>query len=213
MSDDPNLNLGVGGGQPPFLQRGPSLEEEEKAMRKGNTGVLIGGAIAALIAVLGLGFVLLSGEDGGEYSAIGQQINGMKTEHFDGFRTCALPGEQLSSLRSDQDLRYAITKRARSNPRRYAEHVRADCMVKLNEHRPALRELIPPPDLADQLASLETAIEDLRVGWTEYLGEIEGAESYEEDSYRAEMNKIAKGWYDYKNVHSGLNDAIREKIQ
>ncbi|MEQ9073347.1 MAG: hypothetical protein RLP09_05780, partial [Sandaracinaceae bacterium] len=92
MSDDPNLNLGVGGGQPPFLQRGPSLEEEEKAMRKGNTGVLIGGAVAALLAVVGLAVLLLSGDDGGEYRAIGQQINGMKTEHFDGFWTCALPG-------------------------------------------------------------------------------------------------------------------------
>ena len=61
--------------------------------------------------------------------------------------------------------------------------------------------------------SLETALNDLRTGWTEYLGEIESAEGYEEDTYRTEMNKIAKGWYDYRNVHGDLNDAIREKIQ
>jgi hypothetical protein len=210
---DPNLNLGVGGGGQPPLGGGPSLEDDEKALKKGNTGVLVGGIVAAVAVTIGLGFLLLSGEGGDEYGAIGRQINGMKQEHFDAFWSCALPNEQLSNLRSDQDLRYAITKRARSNPGRYAQHVREQCLVKLNEHEPRLRQLIAPEDLQDQLADLTTALNDLRGGWNEYVDELDDVEGpYDEEAFGSHMNKIAKGWYDYKHAHNQLNSTIREHI-
>lgn len=208
---DPNLNLGVGGGQSP-LGRGPSLQDDEKALKKGNTGILVGGAVAAVLVLVGLGALLMQGGEGDQYGAIGQQINGMKTEHFDAFWSCALPGEQIRGLRSDQDLRYAITKRARPNPSRYGTHVREQCLVKLNEHEPRLRQLIAPEDLQEQLGALSTALQDLRGGWDDYIAALEQAESYDEQAHAAQMNDIAKGWYDYKRAHGQLNDAIREQV-
>ncbi|HJL14725.1 MAG TPA: hypothetical protein RMH99_03660 [Sandaracinaceae bacterium LLY-WYZ-13_1] len=209
---DPNLNMGVGGGQPPFGP-GPSLEEDEKALKKGRTGVLVAGILAAVAVTGGLMFVLMSGEGGDEYGAIGRQINGMKQEHFDAFWSCALPNEQLSNLRSDQDLRYAITKRAQTNPGRYAQHVREQCLVKLNEHEPRLQQLIAPEDLQGQLDDLSGALSDLRGGWNEYVEQLDQHEgAYEEGEYTAQLNKIAKGWYDYKHAHNQLNSTIREHL-
>lgn len=209
---DPNLNLGMGGGLPPF-GGGPSLEEEEKALNKGRTAALVGGVSAAVVVTVGLGFLLLSGEDGGEYGAIGQQINGMKQEHFDAFWICALPDESLSRLRSDQDLRYAISKRARTNPGRYAQHVREQCLVRLNEHGPRLDQLLPPEDLRGRIAELNAALDGLRAGWTEYIEELDDLDGpYDEDALGPAMNKIAKGWYDYKRAHNELNSTIRDHL-
>jgi hypothetical protein len=209
---DPDLNLGVGGGPPP-LGGGPSLEEDEKALKKGRTGVLVGGVLAAVAATAGLVFLLVSGDDGEAYGAVGRQINGMKQEHFDAFWACALPNERLSDLRSDQDLRHAIEERARTAPGRYARHVREQCLVKLSEHEPRLQELVPPEDLQGQLAELSTALGDLRAGWDGYLDELDDVEgTYDEEAFGPHLHDIAKGWYDYRHAHNQLNASIRERI-
>ena len=209
---DPNLNLGVGGGQPP-LGAGPSLLDEERALKKGNKGPLIVGLLAAIGVVFGLGFVLLQGGDDDPYGAIGQQINRMKTENFNGFWACALPNERLDDVQTNGDLREAITKRARSSPQRYAEHVRSQCIVKLAEHRPQLRELIAPEDLHAQLTDLESALDALNDGWDEYLRELERQSEYDEAALRPPIGKIAKGWYDYRVAFNGLNDTIRPHVE
>ena len=197
------------------LGRGPSLADEEKALKSGNTGVLVAGVIAAVLVTGGIGAVLVmnGGDDTEAYSAIGRRINGMKQEHFDGFWTCALPGQQLSQLSSDQDLRRAINERANRSPSRYADLVRSECMVKLTEHEPGLRELIPPEDLAAQLGDLTTALVDLRGAWNDYIRDLSQAQDgYDEDAFSGQVSKIAKGWYDYKHAYSEINDTIREHI-
>lgn len=209
---DPNLNLGLGGGQPP-LGGGPSLQDDEKALKKGSSGPLIIGVIAAVAAVGGLGFILLQGNDGDEYGAIGQQINGMKQQHFDGFWACALPNEPLDGLRTNRDLSDAIHKRARPNPPRYGAHVREQCLVKLGEHRSGLRNLIAPEDLHSQLDELQGALEALDEGWDAYLRQLDQSqEGYDRDAAGPRISKIAKGWYDYRNAHGALNDSIREHL-
>ncbi|MCB9594361.1 MAG: hypothetical protein H6719_16640 [Sandaracinaceae bacterium] len=209
---DPNLNLGVGGGQPP-LGGGPSLQDEEAALKKGNTLPLVLGLVAALAVVIGIAAVLLSGDDTEQYSVIGRQINGMKQEHFDSFWGCALPNQPLETLRTNQDLSAAITKRASRSPTRYGEHVRTKCLVKLTEHGPELRQLIPPEDLTTQLDALQTAITELNDGWNGYLDQLDHSqEGYDEDAAAPHISKIAKGWYDYRNAHGELNDTIRERI-
>lgn len=208
---DPNLNLGIGGGQPPL---GPSYEDDEKALKKGNTLVLVLGAVAALVVGGGLMVLLLSGEDSEPYEAIGRQVNGMKTEHFDGFWACALPGMQLDDLRSDQDLRREIQERAERRPNAYARHVREECIVKLNEHEPRLRQLLPPSDLSGQLESLTTSLNELRAGWNGYVDELSRAEDgYDEDTMAPHVSKIAKGWYDYRSAHGEINTAIRGHLE
>ncbi len=208
---DPNLNLGIGGGQPP-LGGGPSLQDEEKALKKGNAGPLVIGLIAAILVVVGLGFVLLSGDDNDQYGVIGSQINGMKQEHFDSFWGCALPNQQLRDLRTNTDLREAITERARRRPQAYAEHVRSKCIVKLTEHQPRLRELIAPEDLHAQLDELQTALTELNEGWDTYLRQLDQTEEYDERAAAPNISKIAKGWYDYRTAHGALNDSIRERL-
>ncbi len=209
---DPNLNLGVGGGQPP-LGGGPSLHDEEAALKKGNTLPLILGIIAAVAVVAGLGVVLLSGDDDEPYSNIGRQINGMKQEHFDQFWHCALPNQPPDSLRTNQDLSAAITKRAERSPTAYAAHVRTKCLVKLTEHGPNLRQLIPPEDLHDQLDALQDALTQLTDGWNGYLEQLDRSqEGYDEGAAAPHISKIAKGWYDYRNAHGALNDTIRERL-
>lgn len=217
MSDDPNLNQGVGGGQPP-LGRGPSLADEEAALKKGNTGVLVAGIVAAVLVAGGLGFVLLQsgGDDREAYGAIGRQINGMKQEHFDGFWSCALPGQQLDRLSSDQDLRRAINERAGRSPSRYASLVREQCIVKLNEHEPGLRALIPPEDLGEQLDDLTGSLVELRNAWNDYVSALEQGnheEGYDEEAYAEHLTKIAKGWYDYKLAYGEVNDTIRGHLE
>lgn len=207
MSDDPNFSLG--GGPPPFSP-GPSLEDDEKALKKGNTMVMVLGLGAALLVTVVLGVILLSGDDTEPYEAIGRQVNGMKQEHFDGFWSCALPGGRLDELRNDQDVRYALNKRAVRGPSAYAQLVREQCLVKLNEHEQPLRQLLPPEDLAQEVAALTTALNDLRGGWNEYLDALSRAEGgYDEEAMAPQLNKIAKGWYDYKHAHGEINTVIR----
>jgi len=213
MSDDDDL--GVGGGNQPPLGGGTSLADDEKALKKGNTGPLVIGLLAAIAVVAGLGYVLLQqGDDDGEqYRTIGRAINGMKQEHFDSFWACALPGQRLELLRSDNDLRAAINSRASRAPQRYAALLRGECLAKLAEHGPRVRELIAPEDLHDQLEALTTSITDLNAGWAEYVTHLEHVtEAYDEAAEASTINKIAKGWYDYRNAHNGLNVSIREHL-
>lgn len=204
---DPNPNLG-----PPSPLGGGSLDDDEKALKKGNTAVLVIGIVAGLAVVAGLVVLLMNEEPTDQFRTIGQQVNGMKSEHFDGFWTCALPNERLDRLRSDQDLRQAITKRASPAPQRYAQHVRQQCLVKLNEHEAPLRSLIAPPDLQGQLSELTEALGSLRAGWGDYLDYLDRTETYDESAAAPRVSTIAKGWYDYKHAHSQINSTIRERL-
>lgn len=202
---EPNLNLG------PPLGGGPSLDDDEKALKKGNTWVLVAAVAAGLVVIAGVIYVL-AGEQPDQYGTIGRQINGMKSEHFDAFWACSLPGERLEGLRSDQDLRYAINKRAVTSPARYAQHIRQDCLVKLNEHEAPLQALIAPEDLSGQLRDLGTSLDSLRSGWNDYLDYLDHTETYDEEEASPHLGKIAKGWYDYKHAHNEINSTIRAHL-
>jgi hypothetical protein len=205
---DPNLNLGIGGGQPPL---GPpsSLEDDEKAMKKGRGLVLAVGIILAVLVAIGLVLVLMNVGQQDPYGTIGRQVNLMKRDRFDHFWRCALPEQPLERLRSDADLREAINVRASRNPARYAQMIRGQCMVDLNEHDDP-SSLLPPEDLRGQLTALSTALRDLRLGWEEYLVTIERIEGeYDADALDPQLDKVARGWFDYRTAHKAVNDSIR----
>ena len=207
MSDDPNPNLG-----PPQIVRGATLEEDEKALKKGNTWVLVVASLAALVVGAGI-LLLLAREDPNEqYRTIGQRVNGMKAQYFDGFWACALPNERLDNLGSDQDLRRAITERARARPAAYAQHVRQQCLAKLTEHQPKLTELIPPQDLIEPLAALTAALGGLKAAWDAYGEHLDRVETYDEAAAASLLTAIARGWYDYKRAHGDINNVIREHL-
>ena len=190
---------------------GPSLEQEEKALRSGRGKMVAGMAVAVLAAVAGLvWFVSASGPS--EYGQLGRQINGMRAEHFDAFWACALPREDLRDIRNDQQLRAEIAERA-VQPRAYATHVRTQCMVHLDEHLPPLAALILPEDLDPPVQSLRAAIEAQRTAWgafLEHLDRVEGG--FDAEAADAQLGAIARGWYDYKVAHGQVNDVIRAHV-
>jgi hypothetical protein len=203
---------GQGGGFTPLTPiGGPSLEDDEKAFRSGRGRMIAGMLVAVLAAAGGLAwFVTSSGPN--EYGQLGRQINGMRGAHFDAFWGCVLPRQDLRNLRNNQQLVSGITERARP-PRVYAQHVRGQCMVLLDEHVPALDALIVPEDLAPGVAQLRAAIEAQREGWRALLGRMDAAEgSFDADAAAAELTAITRGWHDYKVAHGGLNDVIRTHV-
>lgn len=204
---DPNPNLG-----PPSPLGGGSLDADEKALKKGNTTVLVAGAAAAVAVMVGVVALLFNEQPTEQYERIGREVNRLKSANFDGFWVCALPGQRLDGLRSDQDLRQAIGERVSRGPQRYAQHVRQQCMVKLDEHQAPLDGLIAPPDLQNEIERLGTALADLRAGWADYLEHLAQTETYDEAADAPRVNKIAKGWYDYKHAHGAINAAIRERL-
>ncbi|AKF09283.1 hypothetical protein [Sandaracinus amylolyticus] len=190
---------------------GPSLEQEEKALRSGRGRMLAAMIVAVLAAGAGFAwFVSSSGPS--EYGQLGRQINGMRAEHFDAFWACALPREDLRDLRNDQQLRSEIAERA-AQPRAYAQHVRGQCMVHLDEHLPPLDALILPDDLQPGVRDLRTAVEAQRSAWSAFLARLDQTEGgFVAEDAEDELTAIARGWYEYKVAHSAINDVLRAHI-
>ncbi|MEM9187681.1 MAG: hypothetical protein AAGF12_00795 [Myxococcota bacterium] len=213
---DADDNLGVGGGLPPLSPlRGPSLEDDEKAMKKGK-GVMLAAMLAAL-AVPIIGVVLYLALSGGDeqYRTLGRNVNGLHDQSFKAFWGCSLRGANLEEIRSNTDLSAQINTRAGNGRGRYAQHVRDECMPMLEEIEPALSQLIPPEEMRSQVQELGRATGELRSGWSGFVAHLEGLEEdpYDEREAREHVNNIAKGWYDYRRSHKALNDAIRERIE
>lgn len=201
-----------GGGFTPLTPiGGPSLEQEEKALRSGRGKMLAGMIAAVLAAAAGLAwFVSTSGPS--EYGQLGRQINGMRGEHFDAFWACALPREDLRDLRSNEQLVAEVAERA-AQPRAYAAHVRTQCMVHLDEHLAPLDALILPDDLQPAVQSLRAAVEAQRSAWQaflQYLDRVEGG--FDAEDAQAQLGAIARGWYDYKVAHGQINDVLRSHV-
>lgn len=208
MTDD---GQGGGGLSPLTPIGGPSLEQEEKALRRGRGRMLAGMVAAVLAAVGGLAwFVSSSGPS--EYGQLGRQINGMRAQHFDAFWACALPREDLRNLRNDQQLRAEIAERA-AQPHAYAVHVRTQCMVLLDEHLPPLDALILPEDLRVPVEALRAAVEAQRAAWQAFLQHLDRVEGgFDAEDADQELGAIARGWYDYKVAHGRINDVIRSHV-
>lgn len=210
---DPNDNLGLGGGQPPMSPLGgPSLEAEEKAMRKGK-GRMLAAMILAVVAALALAILFLaSGGEAEAYRTFGRNINGLKQEHFDQFWGCALRGENVSDITDNAALMSQIDRRALQGGDRYVAQVRDECLGKLGDLRPKLVALIPPEGMAQDVDQLAEATSQLQSAWSNFISHVETAESYSSEAAEAPITQIARGWYDFKRIHSGLNSKIREKI-
>lgn len=210
---DANENLGVGGGRPPMSPLGgPSLDAEEKAMRKGK-GRMLAGMIAAVVAAVVLAVVFLaSGGEAEAYRQFGRNVNGLKQEHFDQFWGCALRGENLADINDNEALMAQIDLRGVQGSKRYVAHVRDDCMENLAELRSKLDALIPPEDMQGDVNELAEATSQLRSAWSNFIAHVDSAETYDSDAAREPITQIARGWYDFRRVHAQINSTIREKI-
>ncbi len=189
----------------------PSLEEEEKALRSGRGRMALAMVVAVLAAIGGIAWFVGS-QQPSEYSQIGRQINRLRAEHFDAFYGCALPRADLRDIRNDQQLRAAIAERA-ARPRAYAEHIRAECIVRFEEHVSPLSTLIVPEELTAPVGQLQSALDAQRAAWTRFIGFLETAEgAFDTEAADEHLSAIARGWYDYKVAHGAINDIVRTHI-
>ncbi len=204
MSDDLQL-----GGAPP-LGPGPSLEDEEKAMKSGKGGLIaiLGGIV--VLAVGGLAF-MMSGGDAEAYETLGQNVNGAKRELFDGFWGCVFQGD--TDPANNTELASELHQRAARGSERFAEYVRRSCLPKLTELETRLRALIPPEDMVQSVNELIAATETMKGGWSDYVAYVEALEGpYDETTAADKVSTIARGWFEFKSTIGAINRAVREKI-
>lgn len=205
---------GGGGGFTPLTPLGgPSLEEEERAMKAGRGRMIVAMIAAVLAAVAGLAW-FVARQQPNPYGALGRAINGMRGEHFDAFWACALPRADLRDIdRADQLIREIATRSA--TPRAYAQHVRTECMVRLDEHVAPMSQLIIPDDLRESYEQMRTALEALRTAWgryLEHLERLEGPFDADDEAIAGLLTAIARGWHDYKVAHIAINNTIRSHV-
>lgn len=212
MASDPNDNLGVGGGMPPMSPLGgPSLEAEEKAMRKGKGRMLAGMIVAGLVAVSLLVVFMASGGENEAYSNFGQNINRVKGT-FDQFWGCSLRGVNLRDITDNAALQAQIERRAQQGGARYAAQVREQCIEQLGTLRPELDALIPPEDMQADVNALAEASSQLRSAWVNFIAYLETDEGYDPETAHEPITNIARAWYDWKRIHSQINANVREKL-
>lgn len=215
MTEQPST-FGSGMGMTPLGgapgQGGPSLEEEERAMKRGRGRMMAAMIGSVLLAAAALAW-FIARQQPNEYGQLGRQINGMRQEHFDVFWACALPREDLRDLQRAEQLIAEIAERA-ATPRAYAQHVREQCLVRLDEHLAPLAALIVPDDLREGVAQLQAAIEAQRTAWRAFLGHLAQIDRFdaEDETTRTMLTAIARGWYDYKVAHNALNGVIRRHL-
>jgi hypothetical protein len=208
MAEDPQQ----GGFAPLPPVGGPSLEEEERAMKSGRGRMLVAGAAAVIAAIAALGwFMSSSGQS--EYGQVGQQVNGMRSQYFDAFWSCALPREDVRDVDTADELKAAIARFSANAG--YSRIIRTDCLVHLDEHRAPLNALIAPPELSAPIAELSTALAAMRTAWDEYLAYLDRPDAtFDAADPEADrlLTAVVRGWFDYRVAFGHVNDAVREHL-
>ena len=189
-----------------------SLDDDARAMKSGKGGMIAGAAAVGLL-VLGGGAWLAFGGTPDVYGPAGREINGLRQSHFDAFWGCALPRADLRDIAGAEALLDAIDERAQ-RPQAYAEHVRGECMVHLDEHLPPLTLLEVPEDMRPEVEHLRASVEEQRTAWRALLEHLDRAESFDrEDAETGRLlTAVAHGWFEYKRAHGALNTTVRAHI-
>lgn len=210
--DDPQ-NPGGWAPLPPIsANRGPSLEEEERAMRSGRGRMLVF-ASSIVVAALGGLVYYLANAGPSAHRMVSRQVNGMRAENFDSFWACALPRADPRDIRNNEQLTAAIHERARFDPSGYAQLVRSQCMAHLNDHVQPLDALLPPDEMRESVEALRAALRSLIDGWNAFLahlGSLTGPYDPESDEASRLVTSIARGWFDYKIAVGRINEIARE---
>jgi len=212
---DPSDNLGVGGEAPPSSPLGgASLEDEEKAMRKGKGRMMVGMIVAVLLAIGAIVLVMISGGQDEAYSNWGRHINGVRLAHFDAFWGCTLQGANLADIRDNTELLRQIDVRATQGGARYATHVQETCMPKLAGLEARLDLKAPPDDMVTDVREIKDAAAALRSNWSDLVSQLarRSEDTFDEAAARTSVNNIAKAWYDYRRIHSRMNSKVREHL-
>jgi hypothetical protein len=196
------------------LRQGPTLSEDEAAMRKGRGRMIVG--MVSIVVVIIVGSFLLLREDDEKYAygEIGKTVNGIKNEYFDGFWGCALKGVNLRDIKSNDALVAQIDRRATQAAVAFVRVLRQDCIDKLEKMQTKLEVLIPPEGVTKEVKEMTEATSKLRSAWSAFISYMDDPKSdYDEATARPKIIEITRGWYDYKKAHTSFNKAIKAKIE
>jgi hypothetical protein len=185
--------------------------DDAKAFNKGK-GRTLAAMIAMLLVALAALAWYLSQDQGDPYGEVGKQVNGLKSQYFDGFLVCALPGTRLSELKSDADLRVQLHQRGRAGSR-YAAHLRDKCSAPLRELGTRLRALLPPSEAAPAIKAMADAAANVNAGVDGFAGHLDALPgAYDEAAAEPETDGIVRGWYEFKKAHAEFNQLVRTKL-
>lgn len=197
----------------PIALEGSGIDEEAAAMNKGK-----GKMILAVVAVLALGGVasvwLMSGVDETRaYGDAGAALKQIEKTGFDRFWGCALEGVDLRNLESRADLVYQVQTRSAQGGIRYARKVNIQCLEALDETRSSIELLSVPAELEPQARTMKEALAGLHGAWQKYIEYITSSSSkFDEAEARPHLNRIAEGWYQFRQGHKEATRLIRERI-
>jgi len=204
MSESPNF------GSADRADAGAALEEA-KAFNKGKGGLLavMLGLLAAALG--GFAFYLIQDQPN-PYAELGKQVNGLRSTEFDGFWNCALPGTKPADIKNNEALSDELHNRGAAGAR-YATHLQSKCSPPLRELSTRLRALLPPDEAAPLLKAMADAATKIDVGVGAYAGHLQNLDGpYDRDAASAEVEGMARGWYDFRTAHAQLNKLVKAKL-
>lgn len=192
------------------------LDVDEGSLDKGKGRMLAAMGFAVAAALVALALYLTSGGES-PHATFGQEVNGLDREHFAGFWGCVVQGYDLSRIKSDQDLRQQVHKRAAQGRARFGAYVRDDCLPRLAKLEPGLAAVIPPQDeeLTDAVRGMGDAVTELRGGFSDFIAHLDGLEDdepYDREAASGPVGRIARAWYDYRVARGDLNARLREVL-
>jgi hypothetical protein len=191
-----------------------AIADAEEAMRKGRRGPLIGMIVVGVVVLVGVVFLLGSGDEARVYGEMGKTINGLKQAKFDGFWACALPGTNLKNVRSNSDLVSQINVRASEKGRAFGAHVRDKCVQTLDGVAPHLDTLIVPDDLKADVAAMRKAVDDLRSAWSSFVRYLDNPELvYAFEDAEPRIVEITRAWFEFKKAHAAFNKTLKAKLK
>ena len=190
-----------------------SFSEDEAALKRGKGGVF---GVLAFIFVAGgllLYYLMGDGDDTRVYRDLGKQLNGLKQAHFDQFWGCALPGANLSLIKTNTDLAAQLEGRASERGQAYALHLRDKCARRLTEIEPTLDTLITPDDLKAPVSEMKAATSKLRSGVGGLVSYLDDAElKYDSAAAAGYIENITRGWFEFRKASADLNKVLKARL-
>lgn len=183
---------------------------DARAFNKGKGRFLAVGALLCVVAAAAFVWFVLD-EQPDPYRTLGKHVNGLKSRHFDAFWGCALPGKQLSEIKSDTDLRGEIEVRAVAGAR-YGADLRA-CAASLAELSVNLKALLPPHDAQPFVRDMAEGARKMEVSVIAFSDYLDASEAEHEGANRARASDVlVRGWYEFRKAHADLNLLLRTHL-
>jgi hypothetical protein len=177
-------------------------------------GVLWGLVAAAACALLGMWLWVSHNDQARVYGELGRKLNGVRQSEFDAFWQCVLEDVDVNALRSNAELLHWLRSSLESGGPEYAVHLRDDCMGMLRAIPLRLNQLIAPPDLQADIATMEAATSLLQRDFRSVIACVgRGSNVCAPGAMQPQLQNIARGWFDFQTAHAAVNRTIRGRLE